>query len=98
MSSLLLHEFHHGLGARFAAVNGTEVVANYGDPLAEHAALRATAGILDLSFRGRLCVTGMDRLTFLHGQVTNDVKAQTPRLHSEVEFVTTGHVMSQPPQ
>ncbi len=78
MSSLALHEFHHGLGARFAEVNGAEVVADFGDPLAEHAALRATVGILDLSFRGRLCITGADRQTFLHGQVTNDVKLLHP--------------------
>ena len=78
MSSLSLHEFHHGLGARFAEVNGAEVVADYGDARAEHGALRETAGILDLSFRARLCVTGADRKTFLHGQVTNDVKALQP--------------------
>ncbi len=78
MSSLAWHEFHLGLGARFADVNGAEVVADYGDSLAEHAALRGTAGVLDLSFRGRLCVTGADRQTFLHGQVTNDVKGLTP--------------------
>ena len=78
MSSLSLHEFHHGLGARFAEVNGAEVVADYGDARTEHLALRETAGVLDLSFRGRLCVTGADRQSFLHGQVTNDVKALQP--------------------
>jgi len=34
-----------------------------------------TAGVLDLSFRGRICLTGQDRARFLHGQVTNDVKS-----------------------
>ena len=72
--SLLLHEFHHGLGARFAGLNGAEVVNDYGDWLAEHAAVHQTAGVLDLSFRSRICLTGADRLRFLHGQVTNDVK------------------------
>jgi folate-binding protein YgfZ len=37
-------------------------------------ALRQSAGVLDLSSRGRLCLTGSDRANFLHGQVTNDVK------------------------
>jgi folate-binding protein YgfZ len=55
-------------------VNGCEVVAAYGDVFAEHAALLETAGVVDLSFRGRLCLTGNDRVRFLHGQVTNDVK------------------------
>src|SRR5580765_2424469 len=74
MSSLALHEFHHGSGARFTEVNGMEVVAHYGDPLAEYAAMRVAAGLLDLSLRSRLCLTGTDRQKFLNGQVTNNVK------------------------
>ena len=74
MMPLALHEFHHSLGARFAGLNGAEVVNDYGDWLAEHAALRQSAGVLDLSFRSRICLTGADRVRFLHGQVTNDVK------------------------
>lgn len=50
------------------------MVADYGDIPAEHKALRESAGVLDFSFRGRLCLTGADRTRFLHGQVTNDVK------------------------
>jgi folate-binding protein YgfZ len=65
---------HQSLGARFTNVNGAEVVADYGDALAEHAALRESAGVFDMSFRGRFCLTGADRVRFLHGQVTNDVK------------------------
>jgi folate-binding protein YgfZ len=75
---LSLREFHQNLGARFAAVNGAEVVADYGDALAEHTALRETAGVLDLSFRSRICLTGADRVRFLHGQITNDVKRLRP--------------------
>jgi len=69
-----LHEFHQNLGARFTTLTGAEAVSDYGDALAEHAALRETAGVLDLGFRSRLCLTGADRVRFLHGQVTNDVK------------------------
>jgi len=69
-----LHEFHHGLDARFAELNGEEIVADYGDAPAEHGALRTSTGIIDLSFRSRICLTGADRARFLHGQVTNDVK------------------------
>jgi folate-binding protein YgfZ len=74
MSELLLHEFHQRRGARFTTVNGREVVADYGDPRAEVAALHQTAGVLDFSPRSRVCLLGADRLNFLHGQVTNDVK------------------------
>ncbi|TSA41487.1 MAG: aminomethyl transferase family protein [Verrucomicrobiales bacterium] len=71
---LSLRTLHQGLGANFASANGTEVVADYGDVRIEHAALLETAGVFDLSFRGRICLTGADRVRFLHGQVTNDVK------------------------
>ena len=74
MIPLSLHEFHRAAGAVFAEVNGQEVVAHYGDWLAEYAALREGAGGLDLSFRGRLCVLGADAQRFLNGQVTNNVK------------------------
>lgn len=74
MSRQSLHEFHAALGAEFSGINGAEVVAHYGDTLAEHRALLETAGAMDLSFRSRLCLTGADRVRFLHGQVTNDIK------------------------
>jgi folate-binding protein YgfZ len=73
MNPLPLHEFHQSLNAQFGELNGAEIVTTYGDALAEHAALRASAGVLDLSFRSRICLTGADRARFLHGQVTNDV-------------------------
>lgn len=78
MSPGTLHEFHRRLGASFAELGGQEVVADYGDWRAEHAALRQTAGVLDLSFRSRLCLVGNDRVRFLHGQVTNDVNRLRP--------------------
>ena len=70
----MLHEFHHGLRANFVELNGAEIVADYGDWLAEHAVLRESAGVIDFSFRSRICLLGADRARFLHGQVTNDVK------------------------
>jgi folate-binding protein YgfZ len=74
MQLLPLHEFHAGLNAQFVELSGQEAVVHYGDWLAEHRALREAAGVIDLSFRGRLCLLGEDRQRFLHGQVTNDVK------------------------
>lgn len=71
---LSLHELHQEVGAAFMTVNGAEVVAHYGDPAAERAALRDAVGVLDLSCRSRLCLMGADRVKFLHGQVTNDVQ------------------------
>lgn len=74
MNPLPLHKFHRSLNANFSSLNGAEVVADYGDLVAEHRALHESAGVIDLSFRGRLCLTGADRVRFLHGQITNDVK------------------------
>jgi folate-binding protein YgfZ len=36
--------------------------------------LRQSAGVIDLSARSRVCVTGADRQRFINGQVTNNVK------------------------
>src|SRR3569833_2290178 len=73
MNPLPLHEFHHSLNAHFGELNGAEIVASYGDVPAEHAALRASAGVLDLSFRSRICLTKTERVRFLHCQGMNDV-------------------------
>lgn len=73
-----MREFHQQLGACFTTVGDAEAVAHYGQPLAEYQALRQTAGVLDLSFRSRLCLTGADRGRFLHGQVSNDIKRLRP--------------------
>lgn len=78
MNQLTFHELHQGLGAHFLDVNGEEAVAHYGDVTAEREALRACVGVVDLSCRSRLCVTGTDRVRFLHGQVTNDVQRLRP--------------------
>jgi len=74
MEQLVLHEFHQTLGARFGVLDETELVEDYGDVAAEETALHESAGVLDFSFRSRLCLVGTDRVRFLHGQVTNDIK------------------------
>lgn len=74
MNQLTLQEFHQSLGASFVELNGCPVVGDYGNWLEEYNALGRSAGVLDLSFRSRICLVGADRARFLHGQVTNDVK------------------------
>ena len=78
MTELSLHSFHFDRGAVFTEVNGMEVAEHYGDWRKEHQALTNSAGILDLGFRSRLCLTGADRQRFLNGQVTNNVKDLKP--------------------
>src|SRR2546423_14678878 len=70
---MVLRDFHQRLGAQFSLITGIEVAAHYGDAFAEHKAICEQAGLLDFSFRSRLCLTGADRVRFLHGQVTNDI-------------------------
>jgi folate-binding protein YgfZ len=74
VTELLLHSFHQEHNATFGAINGVEVVDHYDGAMAEYSALRCAAGLADLSFRSRLCLTGTDRQRFLNGQVTNNVK------------------------
>ncbi len=42
--------------------------------LEEYQAVRDAVGFLDLSDRGKIEVTGPDRVTFLHSMISNDVK------------------------
>lgn len=88
MLVLDLHAFHERWGARFGEVRGAEVVLTYGDSRAEHFALHTTVALLDLGFRGRLCVLGRDRERFLNGQTTNDVKALASGQGCYTTFVT----------
>ncbi len=68
-------------GARLGAsvdVDGWSVAKTYGDPALEYAALRDGAALVDLVFRDRLRVTGGDRVEFLQGMLSNDVKGLAP--------------------
>src|SRR5215208_2530153 len=44
----------------------------------EYRALTEGCGLVDRAGRGRLALTGADRRTFLHGQVTNDIEGLEP--------------------
>ncbi|HTG43829.1 MAG TPA: glycine cleavage T C-terminal barrel domain-containing protein [Verrucomicrobiae bacterium] len=73
MPALSLHDFHLARGATLTEINGEEAAASYSSIEDEYTALTQTAGVIDLSFRGRVCVLGADREKFLHGQVSNDI-------------------------
>lgn len=78
MSTLPLDGLHRRLGAEIGEPDGFPVPLRYGPVEEELRALQETAGIADLSWRGRLELLGKDRLRFLHNYVTCDVKALTP--------------------
>lgn len=68
-----LHDQHVKLGAVFAESAGWEMPARYGDPAVEYAAVRQGAGMTDLSHRGKLRVTGEDRVKWLQSVISNDI-------------------------
>jgi folate-binding protein YgfZ len=67
---LAVNNFGLGFTERF----GVELPAHFGDSGAEHEATRGALGLVDMSFRGVIELTGSDRLRWLNGQITNDVK------------------------
>jgi len=75
---LPLSEFHRSNGAVFAERDGWLLAAHFGNYAAEYDAVRSSVGLIDLSHRGLLRLTGPDRLSFLQGMVSNDLRAIKP--------------------
>ena len=70
-----LEETHVRAGALSREQDGCVVVASYGDARAEYETVRGggSAGLFDLSSRGRVEVSGGEAVQFLNGMLTNDV-------------------------
>lgn len=66
--------------------NGAETAATFGDPRAELSALRQGAGVADINWRGSLILTGDDRVRWLNGMVTNNIRDLAPN-HGNYSFV-----------
>ncbi len=78
MRQLPLRARHEVSGAIFVDRAGWEVPAGYSNLDAEVGAVRSTAGVIDLSDRTKVRVTGPDRVSFLNGIVTQDVTTLKP--------------------
>ena len=64
-----------GLGAaRIAEYRGTATAARFSDPQAEYSALQTSCGVYDLGFRVKVSLTGGDRVRWLNGMVTNNIR------------------------
>nr|MBI3612668.1 aminomethyl transferase family protein [Nitrospirota bacterium] len=68
-----LHDAHLTSGAVMAEAAGWEMPAHYGDAAVEHRSVRQGVGLADLSHRGKLRVTGEDRVKWLQGVISNDI-------------------------
>ncbi|MGH7826525.1 MAG: aminomethyltransferase family protein [Candidatus Binatia bacterium] len=75
---LPLSEFHGSNGAVFAERDGWLLPIHFGKATAEYKAVRSTAGLIDRCHRGLLQLTGPDRLSFLQGMLSNDLREIGP--------------------
>jgi glycine cleavage system T protein len=88
MKQSRLHIQHTQLGATFEEVSGWEMPSHYGDAVAEHRAVRQALGIADLSHRGKLRVTGEDRVKWLQSVISNDILPLHPGEGRYSSFLT----------
>ncbi len=68
-----LYDRHVALGARMVPFAGWEMPVQYDGVIAEHHAVRGTAGIFDVSHMGEIGAGGPQALEFLQRVLSNDV-------------------------
>ncbi|WHZ22869.1 MAG: tRNA-modifying protein YgfZ [Nitrospira sp.] len=88
MKQSRLHEQHQQLGATFDEAAGWSIPAHYGNVGVEHAAVRHAVGLSDLSHRGKLRVTGDDRIKWLQSIISNDILPLQPGQGRYSSFLT----------
>jgi folate-binding protein YgfZ len=74
MNRSCLAALHEARGAQWMEQGGWEIPAVYSRLEQEYQALQQGVGLVDFSHLGKLRVTGRDRRTWLHGQVTQEIK------------------------
>lgn len=65
-------------GANPTERGGATTAADFGDARAEFYALLSGCGLYDLSWRAKIAVTGSDRVRWLNGMTTNNVRDLAP--------------------
>jgi aminomethyltransferase len=65
-------------GATLGSYAGAETAARFGDVNAEFATLTREAGVYDLGWRAKIKVMGEDRVRWMNGMVTNNVRDLKP--------------------
>ncbi|HUY13476.1 MAG TPA: aminomethyltransferase family protein [Terriglobia bacterium] len=89
----LQHIYAQG-GFPLVEYHGALLPGRFSDPAVEHLAVRQAAGIFDFSFRARFTAKGSDRVRFLQGMVTNDVKKLDPGQGTYATMLDTrGHIL-----
>ena len=72
-----LHQQHTELGASFTDFGGWQMPLKYTSELAEHHAVRTSAGIFDLSHMGEVWVRGRDAAAFLDHALVGKISAMS---------------------
>jgi aminomethyltransferase len=70
-----LYEEHKKLGASFTDFGGWQMPLKYSSELAEHHAVRKSAGLFDLSHMGEVWVTGPEAAAFLNYALVGKISA-----------------------
>ena len=65
-----LYERHEARGAVFGETGGFLLPESYGDPEGEAKTARESVGVIDISSRGKLMLSGADHIKFLQGVLT----------------------------
>jgi len=71
MKQTALHPEHVALGASFTDFGGWDMPVRYGNELAEHNAVRTSAGLFDISHMAEIFVTGTGAAEFLDAALVN---------------------------
>ena len=74
----LFEAIHAAQSLASAEYRGVETAARFSDPAREFAALTGGCGVYDLGFRARFSLAGQDRVRWLNGMVTNNVRDLAP--------------------
>lgn len=74
MRRMPLHTLHEARGAEWMEYHGWAVPRCFSAVEQEYLALQEGVGLLDLSYRSKLRITGRDRRSWLHGQCTQDIE------------------------
>ncbi len=88
MKQSRLHDHHAKLGATFEEVVGWNMPAHYGKWVEEYQAVRQAVGLSDLSLRGKIRITGDDRVKWLQGLISNDILPLLPGQGNYSSFLT----------
>jgi len=93
MSKTALTDKFSTAGARIGEYCGAETALSFADSRAEFQALRTGCAVYDLGWRSKIIASGTDRVRWLNGMITNNIRDLQPG-HGNYSFVLTpqGHI------